>query len=60
MLDEHSLSYQRTEVWTKQIHKLLVYKHPHCTSLKSLRYADVKNLYVSASFVGCGKQNYIV
>ena len=59
-LDECLDNYLRPENWTKAIQKLLVYNQPHCTALSLLKIAESKNLFVGASFVKCGKQDYVI
>lgn len=59
-LDDFLDKILRAETWTKAIQRLLIYKVPHCTSLQFLKIADAKNIFVGASFIKCGRQDYMV
>jgi hypothetical protein len=39
---------------------MVAYKHPHICGIEHMQQVDPKEIFVSANFIGCGKQHFAV
>ena len=59
-IKKHNDRFSRDEVWTKALRLLISYANPHFASISHLKYVQTAQLHVAASFIGCGRQDFMV
>ena len=60
LVEERRQHFKKDEVWTNALVKLIKYKDPHFAAVAQLKYVSTANLHIGVSFIGSGKQDYIV
>ena len=60
LVEAHRTRHCREEFWTRALSEMVAYNEPHFASVTNIKQVPVEDLFVTANFVGLGKQDYMV